>query len=325
VTASIREPLRRLGKSLLFPIPRHLAQRHIQRDSEGLLVIEESLKRNYYTGWREETRYSGERFRVDLQAHVHDRLDADRRRVVPWLDAARPLRGARVLEIGCGTGSSTVALGEQGAQVIGIDVDEGALRVAEDRCRVYGVQAELEAVNAVNMASVYRGAAFDLIIFFACLEHMTLPERLAALRDAWEMLPKDGLLVVVETPNRLWYRDLHTSMLPFFHWLPDELAFQYARFSPRENYATLYGQYDADSAEHFMRRGRGVSFHEFDLAIKPARDLRVVSSLSSFEGLRYSVTRSGLDRAYKSLLRRVYPGIHEGFLDVSLYLIVRKD
>ena len=45
-----------------------------------------------------------------------ERLVCDRMEVVPWLDATRSLRGVDILEIGCGTGVSTLALCEQGAR-----------------------------------------------------------------------------------------------------------------------------------------------------------------------------------------------------------------
>jgi S-adenosylmethionine-dependent methyltransferase len=181
-------------------------------------------------------------------------------------------------------------------------------------------------MNADEMTSRFPAGRFDFIIFFAALEHMSIAERLAALRDTWQLLPVGGMLVVVETPNRIWFYDGHTALLPFFHWLPDELAFQYARFSPRENFRERFTDYsDPELREQFVRAGRGMSFHEFDLAIKPARSLDVVSSLSTFQGVRYKPQRSLFERRYKRVLRRIYPGIHEGFYDDTLYLIVRKD
>ena len=165
------------------------------------------------------------------------------------------------MEIGCGTGSSTVALVEQGAMVTGVDIDGGALIVAKERSNAYGLEAEFRLLNSVEIADTFGANAFDFVIFFACLEHMTIAERLISLRDAWGMLPSEGLLVIVDTPNRLWYFDNHTSRLPFFHWLPDELAFQYSRFSSRENFRELYREYNENSKEHFLRRGRGMSFH----------------------------------------------------------------
>ena len=217
-----------------------------------------------------------------------------------------------------------MALAEQGARVTGIDIDAGVLAVAKDQCAIYGLEAEFHLLNADAISGAFGPDKFDFIVFFACLEHMTIAERLASLRDAWGMLPLGGLLVIVETPNRLWYYDGHTSVLPFFHWLPDELAFQYSAFSPREGFRESYREHDADANTHFLRRGRGMSFHELDIAIQPVQHLKVVSSLSTFEGLRYRLRRSRLERRYKSILTQVYPGIHEGFLDDTLYLIIQK-
>jgi 2-polyprenyl-3-methyl-5-hydroxy-6-metoxy-1,4-benzoquinol methylase len=321
----IPRPVIQIMKQMLFPVPRHLSQNQIKIDPDGLHAIRTSLDNNYHSGWRSESKYSKEVYEDDLNAHLYARLESDRRTVVPWLDRARHLRDRHILEIGCGTGSSTVALAEQGAKVVGIDIDRGALTVARDRCKVYGLEAEFHALNSTAMSDAFRDSVFDFIIFFACLEHMTIAERLAGLSSAWKMLPIGGLLVVVETPNRLWYYDGHTSMLPFFHWLPNELAFQYSALSPRENFRELYREYDGASKEHFLRRGRGMSFHEFDLAIKPAKDLKVVSSLSTFEGIRHRPRRSLFERRYKSTLRKIYPGIHEGFCDDTLYLIIEKD
>lgn len=312
-------------KKFLYPIPQHLSQHHRTIDHAGLQAIRKSIQTNYHAGWRSESNYSKEMYEHDLAAHLSGRLESDRRLVVPWLDEAKSLRDTHVLEIGCGTGSSTVALGEQGAHVVGIDLDEDALVVARDRCAVFGIEAEFHAMNSNKMAAAFQAKRFDFIIFFASLEHMTIAERLASLKDAWQMLPMGGMLVIVETPNRLWFYDGHTSMLPFFHWLPNELAFRYSALSPRENFRELYRQYDGPSKEHFLRQGRGASFHEFDLAIRRARDLKVVSSLSTFHGVRHKPQRSMLDRRYKSLLMSMYPGLHEGFCDDTLFLIIEKD
>jgi 2-polyprenyl-3-methyl-5-hydroxy-6-metoxy-1,4-benzoquinol methylase len=312
-------------KKLLFPIPRRLSRNHRKIDDPGLQAIRESIQTHYHSGWRSQSNYSPEMYEHDLAAHLNGRLESDRRLVIPWLDQAKPLSNTRILEIGCGTGSSTVALAEQGAKVVGIDIDQDALPVAKDRCRAYGVEAVFHAMNSTAMAEVFQEKSFDFVIFFASLEHMTITERLAALRDAWRLLPIGGMLVIVETPNRLWFYDGHTSMLPFFHWLPNELAFKYSAFSPRENFRELYREYTPSSEEHFLRQGRGASFHEFDLAIRPARDLKVVSSLSTFHGMRHKPQRSLLDRRYKAMLRRIYPDIHEGFCDDTLFLIIEKD
>lgn len=319
------DPLRQLARNFLYPIPSHLAKHHIQIDEAGLGRIEQAIREHYHRGWRSEESYTKAGYQADLDAHVRGRLESDRRQIIPWIDDAARLSGKRVLEIGCGTGSSTIALAEQGAKVTGIDIDEDALLVAKQRAEVYGVDADFHSINAEDIPSTFRDETFDLIIFFACLEHMTIKERLSSLKDAWDMLPPGGLLVVVETPNRLWYFDDHTAKLPFYHWLPNELAFAYARFSDRKNFRELYTEYDASSKEHFLRRGRGMSFHEFDLSIGHAGDLKVVSSLSTYQGIRYKIRRTRAQRRYKSFLNRICPDVHEGFFDETLFLIIQKN
>src|SRR5215213_2826979 len=94
---------------------------------------------------------------TDMANHLTNRLQNAQLQVVPWLESVTNLHGARVLEIGCGTGSGLVALAERGAQVIGVDVDEGALEVARKRCSLHGVVAELHAANATSVAEAFAG------------------------------------------------------------------------------------------------------------------------------------------------------------------------
>ena len=162
-----------------------------------------------------------------------------------------------------------------------------------------------------------------MIIFFATLEHMTHEERLNAMASTWNMLSERGMWVVLETPNRLWYFDGHTSGLPFFQWLPDDLAFKYSKFSPRNEFSGIYREYNKETELHFLRRGRGLSFHEFDLSINESKKLNVVSSKIQYE--KYSwLKASKLEKKFKSFLKLAYKGLHDGFYDKSLDLIIRK-
>ena len=321
----IRERARRLLRPSLPPVSKHILNNQIQIPESSLEPVRKALEKHYHAGWRGKDKYSSDGYEADVAAHMHLRLGDDRRTIIPWLDHSTKLDQKRILEIGCGTGSSAVALAEQGAKVTGIDIDEGALEVAKVRAQVYGLQADFRLMNAAQMFSSTIDEPFDLVIFFASLEHMTMEERIASLRDAWTALPVGALLVIIETPNRLWYYDSHTSFLKFFHWLPDELALQYSRFSGRENFRELYMDDTPAQREHFLRRGRGMSFHELDVAIKSARELNVASSLSTFQGAAYTAMRSPRDRQYKSLLKSIEPTVHEGFFDEYLHLIIRKD
>jgi hypothetical protein len=111
----------------------------------------------------------------------------------------------------------------------------------------------------------------DIVLLFAVLEHQTIRERQETLKLCWEMLRPDGLLVITETPNLLQYTDLHTSLLPFLHLLPTELYARYADRSPREGFGGCFAKADSmslrDLDTSIMRWGRGVSYHDFELAL----------------------------------------------------------
>lgn len=256
------------------------------------------------------------------------RLRRDRTTVIPWLDRTRPLAGAKLLEVGCGAGISTVALAERGARVTGLDLSDTHLAAARDALLRSGLHADLVAGNAAHLDQLFQAGDFDWIVFWAALEHMTVDERLAAIAAAWALLPTGGLLSVVETPNRLWYQDSHTSYLPFYMWLPDELALRLARNSPRQGFGDRYAELNADELLHFQRRGRGVSVHEFDAALGGLDGLEVTSCMQ-IEGRAASLLRRAGWRVsqggrYERLLQGVAADIHPGFLQPFLYLTMRK-
>ncbi|MDT7741793.1 MAG: hypothetical protein QOE59_871 [Actinomycetota bacterium] len=273
-------------------------------------------------------RVDGPSVTASLADHLVGRLTVFRREVVPWLADAVPLDGATVLEIGCGTGSSTVALAEQGAQVIGVDILPDRVDVARTRCAAYDLRCELHVANAVDVSSIVDGRDVDLVVFFAALEHMTLDERLAAMRGTWAMLRPGGHWCLVDTPNRLWVFDGHTSVLPFFHWLPDELAVAYMRHSPRAELAGAWSEVTPESVEELARHGRGISYHEFEVAIGPLAGLDVVSDLAGYRE-RHSAARRLLRtwrpaHRVERVLRRAGPPVHPGFYTESLDLVLRK-
>src|SRR6185295_6991091 len=186
-----------------------------------------------------------------------------------------------------------------------------SLIVARERCEAYGLDVNFAHANATEVDELFSHSRFNYIIFYASLEHMTIAERMSSMRSTWRMLSDGDLWCVIETPNRLWYYDAHTSLLPFWMWLPDELAFEYSRFSPRDNYRELYREPTDESMLHFLRRGRGVSFHEFELAMKPIRELRIKSSLDMSPEkpniLSRLKSRFSNENRYASLLRNIAP------------------
>ena len=313
---------------------------------ESLKKLIAAIKRYYVARGRkvnwisnDELEYlASEGQRQDFESLLFGRLNGDRRTVVPWLDSIRPLKGATVLEVGCGTGCSTVALGEKGAKVIGIDVSEESIELAKERCAIHGIKdVEFKLIGAAQMGDAFDKNQFDHVIFFASMEHMTHRERVQAIQTAYELIRDNGIVSVVECPNRLWFKDTHTSFTPFFHWLSDECAMDYAKFTPRESHVSDFKNNTDSSPLEFARLGRGVSFHEFVIALGGMENVKVVSHMQAFLDRKLIrrlarkaliVVRTLLGNQiykYQRLLMKVGPnGIHEGFYEENLDIALKK-
>lgn len=308
-------------------IPEELSRNFISLPVDRTALLVQSLVENVYSSGK-----AADSAEVQQQSREMEvRLRNHRTRIIPWLHSVKPLKGLRILEVGCGNGTSTVALAEQGAIVTAIDIENGLLMDAQERCRIYGLDATFHLMNATEIAASLSTEKYDIILFFAVLEHMTYSERLTAISQTYNMLSAGGLWCVIGTPNRLHLYDSHTSLLPFYYWLPDELAIQYASRSPRSEFAERFSQ-DVEATEaqkmEFARWGRGMSYHEFELAIGPLSELNIVGSLTEFLKKRDVIyklaSKYSSNGRYKSFLRRFNPHIHECFYDPFLDLIIQK-
>lgn len=300
-------------------IPKALKRNQKKLNSAELQILENSIRQNYHKGWRSEDNYTPETYAQDLQNHLTFRLEQDRTLYVPWLNKSVKLNGCRILEIGCGTGASTVALAEQGAQVIGIDIDEDSIQVAKDRCAIHNVDAQFISGNATALKDQLSHKKFDLIIFYACLEHMTYSERIESLKLYYNLLPKGAFLSIVDTPNRLWFYDDHTALLPAYNWLPDRLAYDYAKFSSRPNFSELYNDYTDEQFLHFLRNGRGFSFHELEIALD-----KKITELDTISYLKPTVIPFTKKYKFHKFLITMFPDVNSGYLHAYLDVLIKK-
>jgi SAM-dependent methyltransferase len=117
---------------------------------------------------------------------------------IPALDGAEAkLReGARVADIGCGLGASSVLMAQAypGSRVAGSDYHGGSIEQARKRAAEAGV-ADRVGFEVADAQS-FTGTGYDLVTSFDCLHDMGDP--LSAARHVREAVAPDGTWMIVE-------------------------------------------------------------------------------------------------------------------------------
>ncbi len=116
-----------------------------------------------------------------------------RRALVRAAVAAGPLM---IADIGCGTGSQTIALSDAAphARIIGIDGDPEAL----DRARTRAGDRSITWVEALAEKLPIDDDAMDCVTASLLLHHLSPPTRLAALREMRRVLRPGGQLHIAD-------------------------------------------------------------------------------------------------------------------------------
>lgn len=104
------------------------------------------------------------------------------------------VRGARVLDLGCGKGRFAGRLSDLGAQVVGLDVSRGMLGAAARR--------GLPCVQASGKRLPFRDRSFDAVVAVEVFEHLSAIE--PVLQEARRVLCPGGRLIVIDKNAGSW-------------------------------------------------------------------------------------------------------------------------
>jgi 2-polyprenyl-3-methyl-5-hydroxy-6-metoxy-1,4-benzoquinol methylase len=117
---------------------------------------------------------------------------------IPALDGveAKLKAGAKVADVGCGLGASTILMAQTypSSTFVGYDYHEGSIEMARQRAEEAGVSNRVKF--EVARAKDYPGGGYDFVAFFDCLHDMGDPVGAAA--HVRETLSPDGTWMVVE-------------------------------------------------------------------------------------------------------------------------------
>jgi len=104
--------------------------------------------------------------------------------------------GARVADVGCGLGASTILMAKHypKSEFAGFDYHDKSIETAKQRAKDAGVADRI--VFEVAMAKTYPGRDYDFVTFFDCLHDMGDPAGASA--HVHSSLKKDGTWMIVE-------------------------------------------------------------------------------------------------------------------------------
>ena len=144
--------------------------------------------------------------------------------------------GRRLLDLGCGSGSSSAVLARSlpDTEIVGVELNARLLKLAQARMVHHGIRNVRFQASPCGTRLPENIGTFDFIVFSAVYEHLLPNERVELMPHVWAALRPGGVLFINQTPHRYFPIDTHSSGLPLVNYFPDRLAhWAVVRFSKR--------------------------------------------------------------------------------------------
>jgi ubiquinone/menaquinone biosynthesis C-methylase UbiE len=108
-----------------------------------------------------------------------------------------PLPAGSALDLGCGTGDSSIYLAQHGWKVTGIDFVPKALDKARAKAGAAGLSINFVQADVTHLSQAGIGANFPLIVDNGCLHNMSDNDRDAYVREVSAVAAPDARLLIV--------------------------------------------------------------------------------------------------------------------------------
>lgn len=106
------------------------------------------------------------------------------------------LRGANVLDAGCGHGNNTIYLAQNGLDVVALDYSKEALEILEERIRNQPYKNRIQLVRGSLDNLPFRDEYFDLVVSTSVIHHTKSEKRKEWINNINRVLKKYGLFVL---------------------------------------------------------------------------------------------------------------------------------
>jgi SAM-dependent methyltransferase len=175
-------------------------------------------------------------------------------------------KGARVLDVGIGTGAALARSADlvraKKLEIVGLDIDPDYLR----RCRAELLRAGLAGQVEPVFSSVYdhRGGPYDAVYFSASL--MLLPDPAAAIAHVAQLVAPDGRVFATQT-----FQHHRSPLLERVKPMVRHLTtIQFGRVTYEEEFRRAFAEAGVDLVELVTLRGR--RHYSYRLAVARLRD-----------------------------------------------------
>jgi ubiquinone/menaquinone biosynthesis C-methylase UbiE len=124
---------------------------------------------------------------------------------------AQSCPGKRLLEYGCATGGTSFNWTRRGAKVVGIDISDEAVRIAQETASKQNLSVEFAVMNAEALD--FPADRFDMVVGTGILHHLDLSK---AYSELSRVIDAGGLALFIEPMG-------HNPFINLYRWLTPKM------------------------------------------------------------------------------------------------------
>ena len=110
------------------------------------------------------------------------------------VDALNPAPDSKVLELCCGTATLSLMAAEKGAQIYGLDLSHGMMRVAREKAQRENINLRLVQADAVSIS--FKEMTFNSVVSSMGLHEMPLDAIRNIFKETKRVLKTDGRFII---------------------------------------------------------------------------------------------------------------------------------